>query len=245
MTKNQANLNNVKTRVNQGMNINNVSQIFGNAVMSENIPLVRYLISKGANVNVTVRNYHMTPLMIASEVGNLNICRLLVHAGAHINAQNAVRKTPLMFAAGSNNPNNLNIVRYLVEQGAHINMRNNMGVTALAMAAMSPKRNRIAIIRFLMNEGAQVTKADINAISFFNNENNTHARGRNVVANALGARVRAKAAVRKITTSFRQRVSNKILGRLFGSIKVNTPQGKTTIPFDLIKQFGQGLTPRR
>lgn len=64
------------------------------AVYYDKIYIVKYLISKGADVNARDSN-NGTPLMIASNLGHLDILRCLIANGADINAKNNQNKTAM------------------------------------------------------------------------------------------------------------------------------------------------------
>jgi ankyrin repeat protein len=61
------------------------SYILGSAILSQNIEIVRYVLDLGVNVNLEANEDRLTPILIASTVGDLEIFKLLVDAGANIN----------------------------------------------------------------------------------------------------------------------------------------------------------------
>ena len=86
------------------------------AAYDGNVALVKYLISKGADVN---RNSDGTALMAASSNGNLEIVKFLVENGADINAKNLHEQTALIAALKSDKikmPEE--IAQYLIIKGA-------------------------------------------------------------------------------------------------------------------------------
>lgn len=112
------------------------------AVESNYIPSVKFLISKGANVNrVLLKNpkytfYHkdklgFSPLHIAALNGNLEMIKLLLNNNADVNARailNSAIKykgnlTPLHIACiNYRHPQSFEIVKYLIEHGANPNI---------------------------------------------------------------------------------------------------------------------------
>src|ERR1035437_4890680 len=81
----------------------------------------------GAN---TRDSRHTTPLMYAAALGSLDAVKLLVEAGAKVNAANDFGATPLMWCAGD-----LAKVRYLLSKGASVTARSEAGRTPLSIAA--------------------------------------------------------------------------------------------------------------
>ncbi|ORY46279.1 ankyrin repeat protein, partial [Neocallimastix californiae] len=76
--------------------------------------VVRYLISRGADVNALDHRLN-TSLMLVAEVGNDIIANLLVRNRANINAKNIYGDSALHAAC---NENHLEIVKLLIEYGA-------------------------------------------------------------------------------------------------------------------------------
>jgi ankyrin repeat protein len=88
------------------------------AIHTQNIDLVKLLLSFGAEVNTqTTRGLIRTPLQLAAELGCLEIVQLLIKEGAQVNASPARRAggTALQFAAISGN---CNIAAELLNHGA-------------------------------------------------------------------------------------------------------------------------------
>jgi ankyrin repeat protein len=90
-----------------------------------------------------------TPLMYAAAFGNARQMKLLLEAGADVNARNTFNATALIWAGGDAVKS-----RLLIEHGADINVRTQQGRTALMRAA---KRNGNAdLVRLLLEKGADV-----------------------------------------------------------------------------------------
>lgn len=101
-------------------------------------------------INAAIANA-MTPLMKASHSGDRNIVRLLIMAGAAVNARNADGNNALWLACVGGH---LAIIDLLVAAGIDIDNQNDNGATALMYAASSGKA---AIVERLLAKGADVT----------------------------------------------------------------------------------------
>jgi len=78
----------------------------------------------------------MTPLMYAAFDGNAEICRILIDAGANVDAQDKFGGTALMHAIFGNghDDNKAEIVTLLVNSGADTRIKNHDGRTAYDLA---------------------------------------------------------------------------------------------------------------
>jgi ankyrin repeat protein len=99
-----------------------------------------------------------TPLHQAAAAGSAEAMRLLVAAGAEIDAVNDFGATPLMWAI--NEPEK---VRILVGAGANVNARSKMGRTPLFLAAANDGSS--ATVKLLLDRGAKVEDAALVAAS--------------------------------------------------------------------------------
>ena len=93
----------------------------------KDVALAKYLIERGANVNLPDRQFRMTPLFSQEAA----VARLLVAAGADVNAVSHQGNTPIIWYAYSNY---LEGIKYLVSAGADINAVNHDGKTVLDVA---------------------------------------------------------------------------------------------------------------
>jgi len=89
-----------------------------------------------------------TALMMVAEIGNAQIVRQLLEAGADPNFTDAVDYTALAFAAANDR---LETVRVLVEAGADVNGAVTYGNTSLMLAC---EKGAVDVARFLLDRGA-------------------------------------------------------------------------------------------
>ena len=112
--------------------------------------IVKYLIEKGADVNIYETDIYNTALLMASYQGHLEIVRYLIEADADINASNDNDTTALMFALFTLSSEHLEVAKYLIEQGADVNAKNIAGETVLMMASRHKE-----IVKLLKKAGAK------------------------------------------------------------------------------------------
>jgi uncharacterized protein len=109
-----------------------------------------------------------TPLLLASEVNNLDVIKALVEAEADPNIATEAGTTPLMMASGAGTdvqrarePEERVVVvqtaRYLVEHGADVNAAGQFGWTALHAAAYQGLNDDI---EYLVSKGANIDQKD-------------------------------------------------------------------------------------
>lgn len=98
------------------------------------LEIAKYLISKGAEPNVSDIPGESTPLILAATSGNLEVVKMLVAAGARTEIANQSGYTALLRAARNGHPE---VVKYLIEQGASLNHQENDGWTALMLAGVN------------------------------------------------------------------------------------------------------------
>jgi ankyrin repeat protein len=110
----------------------------------------------GAGVPVDSRSEHdlATPLMLAIEGRNLQLCRLLLERGANPNAIALRGDTPLTRALRRNGDDEQDeFVRLLLDHSADVNLHGEMDVAPLCIAALY---GRATAARLLLEAGAKV-----------------------------------------------------------------------------------------
>lgn len=140
-------------------------------------------LNSGANPNIQTKN-GVTPLMLASYNGYLNIARILLHFGANPNLSTSLntdfnlgkllsnknsKTTALMLAAYTGK---LEMVLALIKGGADVNAQDSDGQTALIYAILGdqswphkpldPVRKRIILA--LLEAGADTSIRDVNGL---------------------------------------------------------------------------------
>lgn len=100
--------------------------------------LVKALINKGVNVNVT-EDLESTPLHLVAGMGNVEIALLLINAGADVNAINEFGWTPLYCAVSASSlifdvGDNAAVIDLLVKNGADITIADKSSLTPLDIA---------------------------------------------------------------------------------------------------------------
>ncbi len=126
------------------------------AIEDSDLQLVKMSIKAGADVNTKDELGGITALMDASRYDSPEIVRILLDAGAVVNARNRFGDTALMWAIGSDSE----IIRILLDAGADVNARDNDrfsegdgGNTALIMAS---GKGDSEVVRMLLNAGADI-----------------------------------------------------------------------------------------
>lgn len=125
-----------------------------NAVVSNNGPVVEFLVAAGADVNgKNIRGY--SPLLLAVELADRSIIGLLLDKGADINLSGYGGTTPLIEAVMLNR--GLSIVELLLARGAEVNASDNNGITPLIIATIRGQKDVVAL---LLDRGADVSLPD-------------------------------------------------------------------------------------
>jgi ankyrin repeat protein len=124
------NLDNYKIFIDAGLDVNTILKVRVEngfvelpllilAIPRNDEELFNYLIEKGANVNIRVKDNN-TPLMFASgSYGKIYYVKKLIEHGAEVNAVNVKNTTALMYTVkAANRDDDLEIIKYLLDHGA-------------------------------------------------------------------------------------------------------------------------------
>uniref|UniRef100_A0A0G4GH36 Uncharacterized protein n=1 Tax=Chromera velia CCMP2878 TaxID=1169474 RepID=A0A0G4GH36_9ALVE len=120
------------------------------AVETGKVELVKFLLEKGADVNVqTKADVDRTVLHEAAGLGNVEIVELLLSHGATLDPVDQCGGTPLFYAAGAS----LKVVELLLEKGATIPTTDSDLASPLGNAACGGKGH---IVKYLLQKGTDV-----------------------------------------------------------------------------------------
>eukprot|EP01126_Amoeba_proteus_P012170 TRINITY_DN149_c0_g1_i17.p1 TRINITY_DN149_c0_g1~~TRINITY_DN149_c0_g1_i17.p1 ORF type:complete len:242 (-),score=25.92 TRINITY_DN149_c0_g1_i17:31-756(-) len=112
--------------------------------------IVQSIIGKGADIQATDVNC-WTPLLIASSLSSLSLCRILISEGANVNCQNVLGQTPIFIA--SNNGCS-EIVILLLKNNADPTIRTNKTLSSPLHVASYHKS--LEIVRLLLTASPYV-----------------------------------------------------------------------------------------
>ena len=152
------NLEILKMLVERGGNVNaRYGGIGGSSVLiyavgdGQNLEMVEYLISKGADVNY-VSKTQKSALLWACDIGSFELAKCLIDNGADVCQHDEDRESCLMYAAKRGN---FQLVQMLVQKGANVMEKSNFGRTVLHYA--NEGRNK-EVIEFISNKIKEANK---------------------------------------------------------------------------------------
>ena len=122
--------------------------VFRGSVWFEWLWLTRLCLECGADVDGSVDGLRDTALHFAAACGSVESVKLLLGAGADVDAANVVRETPLRCACNSGHRKCLQL---LLDAGADVNGRNEFGFTALHDAC---RAGDSVCVKLLLDAGA-------------------------------------------------------------------------------------------
>lgn len=118
------------------------------------VPVVHYLVSRGASVTETDK-FGCTPLGWAAAEGHREVVELLAAKGAAAGARGRNGRTPLHDAAAGGH---VGVVEFLLASRVDFDARDDDGRTPLIAACL---KGRIPVIRMLLNAGADTSAVDV------------------------------------------------------------------------------------
>jgi len=122
------------------------------AIRENKISELKAMAGSKAAVNIT-DSRGTTPLMQAAAIGSSAALKILLDAGANVNARNGLEITALIY--GASDPEK---VKLLVAAGADVNAKSKIGRTALIVAAGHPGGTET--VRLLLSKGADSKAKD-------------------------------------------------------------------------------------
>jgi ankyrin repeat protein len=130
------------------------------AAFGGNLPVIKLLTDRGAQVNERARNeFRNMPLAVSLLTGQLDAARALIERGADVDARQAGGIAPIHEAALVGRRD---IIDLLLENGAEIGARANDGRNALSEAERGRHPDTVAYLRTRGATGPQIT-ADLSA----------------------------------------------------------------------------------
>lgn len=127
------------------------------AVANNNVTKVTRLIKSGVDVDARANPYNRTALMIAAWHNATAVAKLLIEAGADVNAMDNDGKTVLMYTVLDSDNVATGVAKLLIAAGADVNARkgnDNDDWTALFFAASREKA--ADVVKALLVAGADV-----------------------------------------------------------------------------------------
>lgn len=111
------------------------------ALRNRNIPLIKILNKMECDETLLIR---------VCKEGDINIAKILIDAGANVNAQDDDGDTPLMKACLIRNKE---LFKLLIDSKANVNIQNNNGNTAVIASCM---KNDIEMIKLIIKAGCNL-----------------------------------------------------------------------------------------
>ena len=146
------NLDGVRELISYGADVNfaNIKGVTPLMVAAhwDRVDVVRFLLERGVDVEVTEKSVGRNALMYSCLSGSPRCVELILEAGAPVDSRDCSGRTALMMAAMNGI---VGVVEPLVRAGADVSVRDEFGLTALDLAA---RRGRRDVVAFLSAGGA-------------------------------------------------------------------------------------------
>jgi uncharacterized protein len=119
--------------------------------------VVKFLLSTGAEVNVSRTDDGISALYMAALNGHADIVRLLLENGADIDIKKTTNGITALWAASRNG--HADVVKLLLEKGADVNIKDSIyGVSALYITSQNGHAD---VVKLLLEKGADVNIKEI------------------------------------------------------------------------------------
>ncbi|GAB6022717.1 hypothetical protein CHUAL_006813 [Chamberlinius hualienensis] len=130
-------------------------------VLSENLQMVNMLIKQGARVTFAPDYRKPTPLDFAILRGSPDMVRMLINAGADVNASSPLIGSPLHIACTENIENQFEILQMLLDNGANPNIYTTSDAGPLLKPPLGEYANlnskpEVKVVELLLRYGASV-----------------------------------------------------------------------------------------
>ena len=133
----------------------------------DRLDIIKFLVSKGANVNFKENVLGSTPLEMACKIGHINVIKYLISKGANVNNVNKRKRTPLHEAIvqdkKNSNCNKLQIVKLLIDKGSKVNTQSKETKSSPLLSATA--YGLTSIVKLLLSKGATKNIKDNNKMT--------------------------------------------------------------------------------
>ncbi len=145
-----------------GVDVNAKSVKNGSALLVAtavgNLPIIEYLVSSGADVNITtITGLGVTPLLLACQNGDNDIVEFLIEKGARLNMLPNAVNTPLNMAIDYGHKE---VVETLIKNGVRVNEQVVFPQIYISPLVKAIKKENKDIVEILIKNGAKVNQQD-------------------------------------------------------------------------------------
>ena len=125
------------------------------AAVANDVPMLRITLEGGGNPKAITSRYDGTALIAAAHLGNAEVVRMLIAAGAPLDHVNNLQWTALIesIVLGDGGRNHTETLRALVDAGANVNIPDGSGSTPLRLARNRGYQEMVVILE---NAGAKL-----------------------------------------------------------------------------------------